>query len=195
MYVLHFGSFRQALKEIGYTAPMLMSGPERSWSEDDLRTTLRQIYDEHGHLSITLIANNPDLPSIPTIRHKLGKLSAIYEFIGATQKTQAQIIEEGRARAAAKMRGRPQKRGIRRDWNSAVLVSRLKALLAKHSFLSGPLIEADPKLPCTRTIQDHFGSLMNAYRAAGWHVDRSAAARLRHARLRSKPKRRGRTGR
>lgn len=193
-YHLHFGGFRQALKEIGYVAPLLSSGLHRFWTEDELRATLRGMYDENGYLSVKLITNNPNLPSIPTLRDRIGNLSAIYEFIGV-KKSQTQVREEGCARGALRMRGRPGKKGLKRGWKTVDLVTRLKALLAEKKYLSGPLIEADPTLPCTRTIQDHFGSLLNAYDAAGWRVDRSAIMRARLARLRAKLKRRDRTSR
>lgn len=185
-YVLHFGSFQQALKEIGYVAPMVMSGPERAWSEEDLRTTLRRIYDAHGYLSVALMDNDPDLPTVATLRQKIGNLSALYKFIGVPPKTQAEILRESNARGGAKMRGRRRKRGVRRDWNADLLIGRLKRLLAQKTFLSGPLIDADPMLPCARTVKEHFGSLMNAYQAAGWNVDRSAVMRLKATRARSK---------
>lgn len=192
-YMKHFGGFKAALKEIRYVDPRIITGPNGSWSEDDLRKSLRRLYREHGFLSISLMTSAPDLPSIVAIKHKIGGMEAVYRFIGIRNKTQAQIIKEATARGAAKMRGRPIKAGRRKDWTPAILVRRLKALLAKKGYLSGPLINADPNLPCAGTIDGHFGSLMNAFHAAGWNVDRSAAVRLRHARARSKIKQRGRT--
>lgn len=192
-YAKHFGSFTKALNEIGYVPPMLIIGPNRSWSKDDLRKSLKRLYEEHGYLSIPLMMNDPELPSMVAIQRKIGGLAAVYKFIGAPEKTQAQIMEEAWARRAAKMRGRPAKEGIRKDWTPTLLVRRLKALLAKKKYLSGPLINAEPTLPCSRTIEEHFGSLMNAFHAAGWKVDRSDLVRLRHARMRSQSKRHGRT--
>ncbi len=194
-YARHFGSFKQALKEIGYVAPMFIVGPSRSWSEDDLRKALRRLYGEHGYLSIPLLMNDPELPCMVAIRRKIGGLAAVYEFIGAPEKTQTQIMEEAWARRAEKMRGRPAKEGIRKDWTPTILVRRLKALLAKKKYLSGPLINADPSLPSSRTVEEHFGSLMSAFHAAGWNVDRRTLVRLRHARARSESKRRDRATR
>jgi DNA invertase Pin-like site-specific DNA recombinase len=183
-YARRFGSFRDALKQIGYVGPMCISGKDRAWSAEDLKTSLRRLYDEHGYLSKQVVATDPSLPSYASIRRKVGTLATVYEFIDAPQKSRTQILEEARLRCAAKIRGRPGTQGPRKDWNETVLIKRMKNLLARTGYLSGPLIDANPDLPSATTVRSRFGSLFRAYRAAGWSVDKSTLARLRRARMR-----------
>lgn len=184
-YARHFGTLRNALNAIGYVKPMCISGAHRSWSKDQLRISLRRLYDEHGFLSRELIAKDASLPSAGSIRRKIGKLAQVYEFIDAPTKTQGQILEEAIARRTEKVRGRAARRGVRRGWSAHILIERMQALLTRVGYLSGPLIEADPTLPSVTTIIGRFGSLSKAYRATGWHDDRGVLAQLRRARMRS----------
>lgn len=183
-YERRFGSFRGAVKQIGYVAPMCTSGKERAWSADDLKTSLRRLYDEHGYLSKQIVASDPSLPSYASIRRKIGTLDRVYQFIDAPLKRQAQILEESRLRRSPKVSGRPGTQGPRKDWSGPVLIKGMQGLLARVGYLSGPLIDADPNLPTVTTLRSRFGSLLQAYRAAGWAADMSDIARLRRARMR-----------
>lgn len=184
-YARHFGTLRNALNAVGYVEPMCISGAHRSWSKDQLKISLRRLYDEHGFLSRELIANDASLPSAGSIRRKIGNLPQVYEFIGAPKKGPSEILQEAIARRGEKMRGRSTGRAVRRGWSANILLERMRALLARAGYLSGPLIEADPTLPSVTTIVCRFGSLSKAYGAAGWHHDRRLLARLRRARMSS----------
>lgn len=182
-YKSHFGSFSEALRQIGYVKPFCSSGAERAWTEDELRKGLKRLHDEKGYLSNSMINKDPDLPSIILIRRKVGSMAKVYEFIGMPPKTNAEIIKEVMARRTEKMRGSPLLlRPGRLHWSQAAMIEGLKRLLAQHGYLSGPLIEADPLLPSVTTIIKRFGSVLKAYQSTGWAVDRKKLAALRGAR-------------
>jgi DNA invertase Pin-like site-specific DNA recombinase len=182
-YKNHFGSVSEALRQIGYVKPFCSSGAECAWTTDELRTSLKRLYDQEGYLSNSLINKEPELPSIITIRRKVGSMAKIYEFIGMPPKTHGEILREVMARRAEKMRGSPLLlRPGRQHWNQEAMIERLKHLLAQHGYLSAPLIEADPLLPSVTTIIKRFGSVLKAYQSTGWAVDRGKLAALRGAR-------------
>jgi len=86
------------------------------------------------------------------------------------------------------MVGRPGNQGPQRRWTKKYLIAQLRRLRARHGYLSGTLIDADPDLPSASHITVRFGSLLGAYRAAGWHTDRREISILRAARRRAKAK-------
>lgn len=63
-------------------------------------------------------------------------------------------------------------------YDREVVVARLQAVLRLHGFLSMAIVDADPELPSASQIKKMFGSVVTAYRAAGWDVDRSSLRRL-----------------
>jgi hypothetical protein len=66
------------------------------------------------------------------------------------------------------------------DADTDEMLARLRALLAKHSRLSGALIDAEKGMLTAQTYQRRFGSLMEAYRRIGWDGER----RYRHIGMR-----------
>ncbi len=182
-YARRFGSMSKACREIGYVEPLCLGRSGRAWSVDVLKGGLKRLYNEHGYLSRALISADPTLPSYPSILRKVGGLTSAYAFIGVTGMTQADIFKAASARGQVKRRGKPGSRGRRKAWDANTLAARLRKLLKKHGYLSGPLIEKHRGLPSLKTVIKRYGSLMAAYRAAGWRADRSRIARLRCVRL------------
>lgn len=66
--------------------------------------------------------------------------------------------------------------------STAYLIQGLRRLLAEHGYLSIPLIAADPDLPSSSVFHERFGSILDAYRAAGWDKPQSEIVRLAKAR-------------
>ncbi|HEY4276322.1 MAG TPA: recombinase family protein [Rhizomicrobium sp.] len=187
-YVQHFGSIEAALKLIGYNAPLCISGKDAAWSVTGLKAQLRGMYDQHGYLSVALIDKDATLPSATHLRKKIGKMPDLYAFAGLPPKSQAEIMAEARSRGALKMIGRPGKKGVRRHWSKKDLIAGLKRLRARYGYLSAVLIEAAPYLPSSSYVNRRFGTLLKAYKAAGWNTNRSEICALRAGRWRGRSK-------
>jgi hypothetical protein len=70
----------------------------------------------------------------------------------------------------------------RQSASSHEIVDGLKRLLAEHGYLSGRLINADPRIPSQYAVGRRFGSLFQAYALAGWPIDAARALRERDER-------------
>ncbi len=187
-YKIHFGSFNEALRRIDYVNPVCFSGrPEQIWTEANLRAGIRRLYTEHGYLSSAMVDADPRLPTIATIRKKIGNMSAVYDFAHLPPKTYAEIMNDAYARASQRNRGVPQPRQQQRtgDWTEESMISGLKGVLERNGHISVQLIKADPNLPSTTTLIKRFGSLIRAYNAAGWAVDFAHISKLKWARKRA----------
>lgn len=103
------------------------------------------------------------------------------------QKAQAYIRRFGSLDVAMAMAGfkRTKRYGEhvdRRGLSADEIIVRLRALLQDVGYLNTSLINASPKLPNSDTVSVRFGSLLEAYRLAGYHhvrKDINAAAWLR----------------
>ncbi|HEY4276323.1 MAG TPA: recombinase family protein [Rhizomicrobium sp.] len=180
-YKDNFGTMAEVYRQIGYKKPYCISGSQRAWTRDQLRQSLSALYQRHGFLSYKLIDDDISVPSTNWLRRKLGGRAAIYAFVGAAPKTHSDIMKEAWRRHVQQVKPLPRvMREIR--FERAAIVKRLQELLSLHGYLSVPLVKADPHLPSTATIEKRFGSYVNAYRAAGWDVDRSKLATLRNNR-------------
>ncbi len=60
-----------------------------------------------------------------------------------------------------------------RKFTNDELILRLKALSEKHDLLSAALIDATEDIPTSSTYRSRFGSLINAYKLAGYIPDRN----------------------
>lgn len=141
----------------------------KTYSTEQLLEHLRRLHTEHGEVTFAALraANRPS-PALYYRRFK--SLTAALELAGC-------------ARAVRQRQVDPEAKLPR-----AQLVDALKALYEREGRLSGALINADPNLPCCTYIRDRFGSLINAYREAGWEVTqaqlRPLANKLRWSRSR-----------
>lgn len=182
-YNQHFGGLTEAVRRIGYVKPFCLTRDGGFCTREQTVAALRRLYDAQGFLSCESIEKAKDVPSYTTVRKKLGTMSHVYALIGAPPKTSGEIIKEAMARRANKMRGLPALcRPRRKHFSQRYMVRRMKALLRKHGYLSAPLIKADRTLPSVTTIIERFGSVVQAYVAAGWDIDRQRLATLRNAR-------------
>jgi DNA invertase Pin-like site-specific DNA recombinase len=182
-YKQHFGGLTEAVRRIGYVKPFCLNRDGGIWTREQTVAALRRLHDAQGFLSCESIEKAKDVPSYTTVRKKLGTMSHVYALIGAPPKTSGEIIKEAMARRADKMRGSPALcRPRRKHFSQRYIVRRLKALLSKRGYLSASLIKADPTLPSITTIIERFGSVVQAYVAAGWNIDRQRLATLRNER-------------
>jgi DNA invertase Pin-like site-specific DNA recombinase len=170
-YAKHFGCIKEAYSQIAYVPPLCIGKSGRAWSREELCHQLKALYEHEGRLSHNLIRRCPDLPSANLVKKKIGSMVQIYKFIGVPQPP--------RDRSKMTVRSRP----IMTFFSKSYIIERLQALLAEHGKISGPLIRKDPTLPSDSTIINRFGTLVAAYHAAGWSIDRRAiwAANIRRA--------------
>lgn len=181
-YKNHFGTLGEAYRRIGYVRPICLRPDGRSWTREGIIKTLREIYRTHGYLSGELLTKHADLPSLGTIIRKLGAIGQLYALISAAPKTHAEVVKEAMARVGDKLRGKPLRWQRSKRFPTEYIIEHMKALLSVHGYLSVTLLKADKTLPSLITITERFGSVVKAYNAAGWKVDHSELAKLRHAR-------------
>lgn len=180
-YKQHFGSMSVAFRCAGYVKPFFTTHAGGAWTREEVLAELKRLHQVKGHLSCEMIEEAQNLPSYNSVRKKLGSMSEIYALIGVTPKTHGEIVKEAMARMGEKRRG--LKQGPRRKhFSQEYLIRRLTVLLAKHGYLSAPLIKADATLPSVTTIIERFGSLLQAYVVAGWNVDHGKLATARNMR-------------
>ena len=183
-YQRRFGTFSQALRQIEYVRPRCIAGLDRAWTDADLRVAFRRLHAENGFLSCALIDADPSLPSYHTIRRQIGKMPEIYAFVGLPPKTHSAALKEAMARKRKRLGRIPHSRaegdGV---WTQRAMIASLRKLLNREGYLSRHLIDSTPNLPCARTLEIRFGSLLRAYNAAGWMVDRNQVEALKRKRM------------
>lgn len=182
-YKAHFGTLSEACRRIGYVKPMCVDTKGRAWRREDVLKALRALYADQGFLSCELIEEDRDLPSYQTIKKYFGTMGEIYALIGAPPKSHSEILKDAFVRRTERMRGSPTlRRPGREHFSLDHMIHRLKVLLGEHGYLSVSLIKTDPTLPSVTTIIERFGSVVKAYHAAGWTMDRAKLATLRNRR-------------
>jgi DNA invertase Pin-like site-specific DNA recombinase len=119
-------------------------------SNDDIAERLKRCLQEHGRLTAAVIIACPYTPSIHTLERRFGGLQAAYRQIDYTPSKYA------------RNRGRSGPR-----WNEEGALASLRAVFARHGYITGKIINEAPDLPTSKTYRIHFGSLLTAYARAG----------------------------
>lgn len=114
-------------------------------SNDTLIDRLRDLLDEQGQLSISIIDKAGIGLKSACIAARFGGLLALYRSLGF----------------------RPKSPGAK-GYNEAELLDHLRALLARHGRLTVAIINAGKPGPDPSTYIQHFGSLPAAYQRAGY---------------------------
>ncbi len=136
---------------------------------------LKDLLTKEGKLSSRVIDLSPAVLSSCSYVRRLGSLQAAYEQLGYTP------IKEDRRHLSPHLR------------EKGPILKNLKLLLDEKGFLSTAEIVACPRLPAVKIITRQFGSLDEAYRAAGYNrtpgervLDGRERGRLDRERLRTK---------
>lgn len=179
--IKRFGSLAAAYEIAGYTPPAKPVRALPPTSNDELLAGLKRLMQTHGRISGELIEADPTLPSLRTVKRRFGSLDAALEWAGY-----------GLAERARHMQQRIRKRrpeAISRRISDEALIEPLRQLYARHGYLSAKLIDGDDNCACMPTYVGRFGSIIVAYRLAGWNVTRGEvhAASLRRQRRHNAP--------
>jgi DNA invertase Pin-like site-specific DNA recombinase len=136
----------------------LLTVPRRnqsnSYSDEKMLAGLRRLLTEQGRLSAAIINACPYVPNVSTYSRKFGTLGKSYARIGYN------------ASAIPPADKRPSRRNS--AYTERELTDQLKRLLDENGFLTRELIEQSSFTACGRTFSRAFGSLREAYRAAGY---------------------------
>lgn len=122
------------------------------FTDEEMLVKLRRLWAKEGYLSRRLIDSHPDVQWSGAYIRRFGSMQVVYDRIGWHR------------------RPRSGEHVDRAGLASDMIILRLKELLASHGYLNSRLIEASPRLPTVSTIKKRFGSLDQAYQAAGFHL-------------------------
>ncbi len=170
---------------VDYAAPPRTPIQVRTSRRADLVERLRAIHAQHGYVSAAMIEADPTLPSAHTVAANFGSLGNAYLAAGLPYRPRTL---EARAPDQRFSKARPRRKIpiIRNDdgspFTDAQLVVGLRALLSRHGFLSEQLIAEQPDLPTASFYRLRFGSLLEAYAAAGYTAERGALLKETFAR-------------
>jgi hypothetical protein len=172
------GQARHVYALIGYEPPERTPIQVRQSKRSDLVERLRAIYEAHGYVSAAMIEADPNLPSAHTVAANFGSLADAYRAAGLPYIDRAPAPSVTPAQRPPKLRPR-RKEPITRNADGSPftddqLIEGLKALLAKHGYLSERLIAEQDYLPTASFYRLRFGSLLETYAAAGYADERGA---------------------
>lgn len=195
----HFGNMQNVYEMVGYK-------PDQWWrphggaapaEKNVLLARLRQLYERLGYVNEQVINDEPTVPSVSILQRHFGKLTEAYRLAGLPYgRTELQRL--GHERQKARRQGNPLGRRSRSHW--AELASRfsdddllecLRRLHKQHGFVTAQVIREDEWSPTPSLFASRFGSLLNAYAAAGlenrrfaiWSRAARVTAAARRARL------------
>jgi len=192
-----FGSLPAAYVAAGLPHAIMVNGKFhrvrlRPQSKEAIVQGLRRLWDEKGFVGYHLINGCDYLPHADSIAQRFGGLLKAYEAAGLPYRLQ-EITRAAKLRhglAAKVVAEKPAQRPtVRRNadgtpFTDAQLVEILRRLAAEHGYLTERLIMITPDIPKPSFFRTRFGTLEQAYAAAGWaqsrgDIIRSAIARSR----------------
>lgn len=132
--------FAKAQREMGYQRNYF-------YPKADMLKRLRRLFRETKTLTQRIINNCPYTPCAEVYRTRFGTLQAAYAAVGY------------------KCRPAPR-RG--REYSDEQLIAGVRRLHAKFGYITIALINADRNLPSSGMFVERFGSIMEAYRLAGF---------------------------
>jgi hypothetical protein len=130
----------------------------------DMLDALRVVWAREGRLSTHIINDAPETWAVSSYCRVFGSLRRAYELIGYVTPRYYNKRDAGRRTSDVHM------------------IDGLKRLLEAHGYLDGALVDRDPELPTQWAYRDRFGSMLAAYRLAGWQVTRGDVVQLGKAR-------------
>lgn len=145
----------------------LNSNTGKFGTDDEVIEQLRRLLSKHGYLSHRLICDSPEAASSSTYVRRFGSMGAAWERVP---------YQPARV---------PYRLSAKEDRQPETVVRRLRDLLTEKGYLSADAIRATPYLPSPDFIARQFGSLSNAYAAAGFHMSKVELAQLGRQRSRA----------
>lgn len=131
-------------------AQKLLREPRRKYTRAQLLAILRRLVRSGERLSIARIGQEGPSPAI------------YYQQFGSLERAFA----EAGVNSGMRFRGPSRQPRHSRE----AILDGLRRLLNANGFITTELIRADSDLPGPAYIRRHFGSLLEAYRSAGWDV-------------------------
>jgi hypothetical protein len=134
------------------------------WTDREMIEKLRLLLKKHGHLTRTLIDRSEDVQCVKAYENRFGSIEAAFAQVpyAGGQKLRQHVDRAGR--------------------EPAEIAIRLRELHERIGYLNTVEIQKCARLPSIKFIVRKFGSLENAYRAAGCDLSRGqmiAAGRRR----------------
>jgi hypothetical protein len=168
-YAAHFGSLSNAYAAIGYVAPQRPRRRLTPEAKEAMLDKLRQLYAQHGYISLELVDAAPNVPWGTTYRHHFGSLTRAYALAGL-QHTAEDLRRSAYARSlergtAYRVKGRSF--GPTSPWRDDDLLALLRRLFARDGYVSCRSLRDDPSLPQVGLYASRFGSFANARERAG----------------------------
>lgn len=141
-----------------------------STTSGEMLAKLTQLLRREGRLSCSLINRERELPNANAYKARFGSIQAAYALIGYVPSRRFRMMADREAYARE------------------TVLARLRALHDKHGFLTCALIEGQADLPSLSYLARQFGSIADAYAAAGVHLSRGDMQRAGWDRKRLRPK-------
>ncbi len=178
-----FGGLQAAYRYIGYTPSKYARNRGKGgarWNENGALESLRELHARHGYITGKLVNSAPDLPTAKTYRVHFGSLVTAYARAGIdTPLSRSDYVRAGAARAGRGVGTRtpwarpPAKPPVLRNaaglrFSDGELVDILRQLLDRHGYLDEMIIQTTLEIPTATYFRKRFGTLLAAYKAAGY---------------------------
>lgn len=142
-------------------------------TKDEILARLRELYERLGYLNEHVINGDPTVPSVSGLQLHFGKLTNAYRLAGLPfGRTELQRL--GNERLKARREGMPPRHITTPRWPELAsrfseedLLECLRRLHKQYGFVTAQIIREDDLSPTPALFAARFGSLLNAYAAAG----------------------------
>ena len=131
-------------------------------TDAEMLVDLRLLLARHGYLSQSLIQATKNLAHVSTYYRRFGSLEAAYNAVGYSSPRPT----KGR-RADGEVQSREE------------IIKGLRRLACEHGFVTQAIVQNDPELASWYLIRKRFGSIKEAYVAAGIEQGRQGRSRPR----------------
>lgn len=176
-----FGSLQRVYQLVGYD-PQFSWRPKREKEpiqREEVIRRLRELYEQRGYISQDLISATCWLPTVSTFKRMFGKLTEAYRLAGIPcerlelQKLGVARRKALRTRNSAKTEETANWADLPDRFSDENMLECLRKLHHEHGHVTAQIIRSDVNSPSVRILRSRFGSLLNAYRAAGLESRRS----------------------
>jgi DNA invertase Pin-like site-specific DNA recombinase len=158
VYRLRFGGLKQVYRLINYKQRRKRGttrlGRPLGLSDEEMLSAIKNLWKQEGTLNRKIVRASKDVPSISAYYKRFGSMFSVYNRIGFTPDS-ARIRARRSPRFAA----------------DEVLIEGLRQVLRKRGRLSRRIIDTSDIGPSRGSLVKRFGSLLSAYRMAGYDPD------------------------
>jgi DNA invertase Pin-like site-specific DNA recombinase len=159
-YARWFGSLLDAYRLVGFNEnskrwPRSGRRNRLRFTDEQMLDMLRDLWKEHGHLTLNLIDHSSGIPSASSYHKRFGKVSRAFALIGYLKN------------APRCWRPRNAKK-ITRQLSDEEMLQKLRQLVHLHGHLQRAIIDEDESTPSVSAYQNRFGSLAQAYKLIGF---------------------------